>query len=1224
MGCMKRDERLGNCPAKGCKVYLKQVDMENFKSFGGKISIPLMEGYMAITGPNGSGKSNITDAILFVLGPRSSKAMRAGKLTDLIYNGNKTSGKADFMKVSLIFDNSDRMLPWDADEVKITRTVKVSKSNSANYSSDYYINDQKCNQGEIESLLTRARISADGYNMVQQGDVTDITKMGNIDRRRVLDSISGIASYDADITKAENEKAAAKENMERIQIVIDELDKQLKQLKEQMEAARKHIETKKRLDMANAQMVHRQLFNEEEKLKYTRENYQKTSDEIEELKKKKEELVIKIAELEQAKKDKEQEIADRVGPEYLELKNKIENVKLEKARATDAIDRESERKQESENELAGLNENLVDADAELSNCITSITNTEITYNSKKDELNAAKEENERISEEMKSIGGEHTELENRLSEIEQSIDTKGNEEHEIRAKATTAAALEEETSRAVASLEEKIGSVDFEIKDSEWNLSKIKEEAGPAADVTTFTNRILAMKKQEGELEKQEGELNDAIRRISEDYNRLLAEKKVSERMSRGSDAVLAVLEMRDKGQIRGIHGTIAELASVDPQFETALSIAAGGKMQAIIVDDDEVAASAIDALKKGGFGRATFLPLSKMMEGKPRAKAIMIVKQSLGYAIDLIDFKPEYRAAFWYVFGDTIVVDSLSDARRLMGGVRLVTKSGELLEASGAMTGGTLKGAATIKFGAASQSQLDKVSSELRAANTSLDTLKGQLVELRGQIREADNQMRSAGAGNIELQGKITKFEVQLKELRESKKRATAELQEKKTALADAQKEKEKLTADLAAATKELEDLKAERGKIRARISEIAPAEMQQRIQDARDAVYNLSGEVSELVNVLAALKAERSGYENNKQSIQNDITRLNNSIEENVKKITEAAEKEKRAELDLSALRKIESEMESGIKDLREEKDKILENKLKAENSRDNATTSIESKSGILLSIEAQINIVNTSIEELKQRVSEIKVQVEEPIPSEEELKRTIRSCESIIEKLGNVNLRAIEDYDEKKARYDTLTTDVEKLNSQIKDLSELTASLTSTKKGLFMEVYDGVNANFKAIFAELSGGGEAYMSLEDEEDPFSGGLMINAKPKNGKLLRLEALSGGEKSLTALAFIFAIQEHQPSPFYVLDEVDMFLDSVNSEMVAVRIKKSSAKTQFIQVSLRKVTLAMADHLIGVTRPPNGLSKVIMQPNLEEVSKYEEEANRKMKAAETKEKDGIE
>ena len=264
---------------------------------------------------------------------------------------------------------------------------------------------------------------------------------------------------------------------------------------------------------------------------------------------------------------------------------------------------------------------------------------------------------------------------------------------------------------------------------------------------------------------------------------------------------------------------------------------------------------------------------------------------------------------------------------------------------------------------------------------------------------------------------------------------------------------------------------------------------------------------------------------------------------------------------------------------------------------------------------SFKAQSIQLEASVAQLKSEVDAIEIEVELPIPSEEEIRRTIRAQESAIAKLGNVNLRSIEEYDEKKARLDGLNAEVESLNRHIKELDDLMSSLTSKKKGLFMQSYNAVNENFKSIYAQLSGGGEAYMGLENEDDPFIGGLMINAKPRNGKMLRLEALSGGEKSLTALSFIFAIQEHQPSPFYVLDEVDMFLDSVNAEMVARRVKESSAKAQFIQVSLRKVTLALADHLIGVTRPPSGISRVIMQPDLAEVSRYEEEALKRQKEA---------
>ena len=315
----------------------------------------------------------------------------------------------------------------------------------------------------------------------------------------------------------------------------------------------------------------------------------------------------------------------------------------------------------------------------------------------------------------------------------------------------------------------------------------------------------------------------------------------------------------------------------------------------------------------------------------------------------------------------------------------------------------------------------------------------------------------------------------------------------------------------------------------------------------------------------------------------------------------------------IDLEALRRIESDMESGIEDLRKRKEGLNDRKGQLEASVRDMSKELESKTALRESYRAQAIQCEQGLAELRMAVDAISIPVPEPVPSEEELRRKIKACERTISDLGNVNLRSIEEYEAKKSRYDSLMQDTAELNRRIDELNSLMEDLMSKKKGLFMKSYDAVNENFKAIYAELSGGGEAFMGLDNEDDPFAGGLMINAKPRNGKLLRLEALSGGEKSLTALSFIFAIQEHQPSPFYVLDEVDMFLDSVNAEMVAKRVRESSAKAQFIQVSLRKVTLALADHLIGVTRPPTGISKVIMQPDIAEVSKYEEEAMKKQK-----------
>ena len=1167
-------------------MYLKQIELENFKSFGGKMTIPLMEGYMAVTGPNGSGKSNIADAILFVLGPKSSKAIRAGKLTDLIFDGGKTKNPADFTKVSLVFDNTDRILPWNDDIVRLTRLVRLA-ANREDYNSYFYINDQKSTMSEFDSLLSRARISADGYNLVQQGDVTRIVQMGALERRRIVDSISGIASYDADIGRANAEKAEAESNLERITIIMNELETQISQLKKDMEAAKLYMEAKSRLETANAQLLHRRMEDEKAKMAYTSESIESNLRDLEAMGAERDSLKERMDAIQEQIDSLDAEIASKVGPEYAEVKKRIEDARVAIANWSDRMERYSAENDEMSEELEELRAEAAEADKEIAEADEGLRSLADRRAAKEKALEEANAEERRIAQEMSSKGGEHRKLQDRLSELERGIDAGAEEEASLKASHAALELKKESLSREVASAEAEIDGAGFEIKDAEWSLSELKKESG-ATDVAAIQAKIMD---------------------ISGEYNRLMAEKKVTDRM-RGSDAVAKILELRDKGELKGIHGTIAELASVDPKYELALSTAAGARMQAIVVDDDQVAADAMAVLKKTGAGRATFLPLNKMQDGKPRAKAIMVVKNTLGYAIDLIDFDPKYRAAFWYVFADTLVTGSLDEARRIMGSVRIVTLTGEVIEASGAMVGGAPVKAGGLKFGAASQSKLDEVGAEYRAANDSMDALQTLLRELREEIRGLDNAMRAASTGSVEVQGKIGRIEAQLKELRDKKKRLEDALAVSKKEYADNEELLRKSAVDLSARTSSVEALREERTRVRDRIEEIAPAELQERIQAARDAVFALTGELNALKDEAMALESERREASAARDSCAKEIAARESKMEANRAESEKLTAMVSEKEVELRANRTIEAQMEAGISDLRDRKDAAVKEKYGLDGDRKAIIEKMSTKEGFIDQLKANIVISQGVVDQLADEIAQVTVEVPLPPPSEDELKRTIRSCESTINRIGTVNLRAIDDYNERKQRYDSLAEDTGKLNAQIKELNKLTESLSAEKKGLFMKTYDGIDVNFREIYRQLSGGGEAYMKLEDEEDPFSGGLMINAKPKNGKLLRLEALSGGEKSLTALAFIFAIQEFQPSPFYVLDEVDMFLDSVNAEMVAKRVKESSAKAQFIQVSLRKVTLALADHLLGVTRQPNGMSKVIMQPDLAEVSKYEEQARK--------------
>lgn len=1193
-------------------MHLKAVEMENFKSFGGKLVVPLMEGYTAVTGPNGSGKSNITDAILFVLGPKSSKAVRAGKLTDLIFDGGKSKGKASFTKVSLVFDNTDRLMPWDDDTVRLTRYVKLS-DNGTDYSSYFYVNDRKSTMTEFDSLLTKARISADGYNLVQQGDVTRIVQMGAIERRRIIDAISGIASFDADIEKARTERQEAETNLDRIGIVVEELTHQVDRLARDREDARAYLEAQAALEMAKAQYSHRKLQMEQAKQQGVADQMSKLESRIDSDRAAKAELESQRADREAQISEKEEEIASKVGPEYRELKAKIEQAKIDLATRKDRREAAEADMEEQNGFKASFEESISRNNAEVVMLRQNREDLLVKMAEAESRMEAARKEEAEVSAAIADTGGEQKELQSELERVEADFDACSAELRSSQGRLAKAEAASEEAHTAFANLDERIQSIDFEIKDAKWSLEQVKAEAGPSTE--DFGNRILDAKRRESELEKQETELVSAYRRIDAEYNALQAEKKVSERMNRGSAAVEAILSLRNRGEMRGIHGTIQELATVDKGFETALSVAAGGKMQAVVVDNDQVAADAIAYLKKEKLGRVTFLPLTKMMGGKPRAKAIMSVKDSEGYAIDLIDFDQKYYNAFWYVLGDTLVVRDMDTARRIMGGIRIVTMGGELIEASGAMVGGNLSQQNMLKFGAASEDKLAEVGEKLRKAGDALEDVRQRLRQVRDEIRGIDDEMRKASASGMEQREQMAQLKGRVAELEKTRSSASAEMKAARQRVSDADAELESARTAFGDVSERLSTLTDSRAKIKSRMAEIAPVDLQNRIQAVRDRMYKLRESISDYKLQLGGIDTEVAGYGKQNESLQVQLDSVNRAIEEDARVIEDNKALMERARIDLDALRAIESEMEGGIEDLRNQKDALVADKYRLDSEIRERSKDMENSAAALESFRAQEIQLAQSVEALKAEVEAITIEVATPIPSEEEIRRTIRAQESIMAKLGNVNLRAIQEYDERKARLDGLNAEVESLNRHIRELTDLMSNLTSKKKGLFMQSYNAVNENFKSIYAQLSGGGEAFMGLEDEDDPFSGGLMINAKPRNGKLLKLEALSGGEKSLTALSFIFAIQEHQPSPFYVLDEVDMFLDSINAEMVARRVKESSAKAQFIQVSLRKVTLALADHLIGVTRPPSGISRVIMQPDLAEVSRYEEEALRKQKEA---------
>ncbi len=1163
---------------------------------------------MAITGPNGSGKSNISDAILFVLGPKSSKAIRAGKLPDLIFDGGKSRRPADFTRVSLIFDNHDRLIPWDADTVKLTRTVKISASGEG-YNSYFYVNDHRSSLGEFDELLSSARISAEGYNLVQQGDVTRIVEMGNLERRRVLDNMSGIARFDADIAKAEEERAETEENLDRISIIKKELEAQLEQLEEERAEARRYLDTKAELDLAKAQLAHKSLELARSEADSTEQQISSYESEISSLEEDRRRLLAESAAFEEEMKGWEAEMESRGGDEYRTLKDKRDELMVEAARRKDRAERAESDIAENDAMAAEAEEErqALDADEEEAK-----SDRAAAASAKEDAVKARDSLQERLEalrQEIDSRGGELARLQEELEGAEASIDEKREEQHALTLERGGTESRLEALERQRCSLEEDLETAKFEAQDAEWQIRELRASEGESARrAQELGETIRVLKQDEAKLSKDEEDLRQAVYRLEREYNALKAEKEAAENLQKGYNrAVAAVLEARDRGSIKGIHGTIAEMAEVEERFETAVAVAAGGRMQAIIVDDDQVASEAIAMLKRSKAGRATFLPLSKMQEGRPRAKAIMAAQRSLGYAIDLVSFDPAYRAAFWHVLGDTVVAEDLSSARSLMGGVRIVTLEGELIEAAGAMVGGSIAKQG-MRFGSSAAGRLEKVAEELRRASEEAERAQSELRSLTERMRSMEEELREASSSTRDFEEEMGRLERKRDEARQRRDQAKERLESVKK---EASAEESALAAkeeELRACSAKLEELRGDRDALKEEMLRLAPKEVQDQLDELQQSLINAERAVSDTSASLRETDSRLVSLAERRQENEREAARLNERGGQLREERDTAREEEAAIRTEMAAVKEIMRTMEEELRELREKRDdayrKSVARSSEAGSVKDRIDTKRDFQTGLRLRLEQAMQ----RVAQLEKELEAFSVEVEPPLPSMDSIRARIRRHEASLEAMGNVNLRAIEDYEEKKARHARMLDEVDRLEAQRQELLALMDALNEEKKAVFDGVFKAVDANFREIYADLSGGGEAYLSLEDPQEPFQGGLMINAKPKNGKLLRLEALSGGEKSLTALAFIFALQEHQPSPFYLLDEVDMFLDSVNAEMVARRVKQSCAKAQFVQISLRKVTLGKADHLMGVTRQPNGVSKVIMQPEFPEVARGLEEA----------------
>ncbi|MBC7128578.1 MAG: chromosome segregation protein SMC [Thermoplasmatales archaeon] len=1171
-------------------MYIKCITLENFKSFGNKISIPFLPGFTAITGPNGSGKSNIVDAILFLLGIRSPKMIRAERLVDLIYKGNK---EANYCKVSIVFDNSSRKIPVDSDEIVLTRKIKISPlpDNPSNFYSYFYINGKSASLNEFVDLLSSAHISP--TCIVQQGDVTSIVEMGDFERRKLIDEVAGIADFDRDIEKAKRERDEVEKNMEHISIVLDEIKKQLRQLKKEKDEAIKYKEKVEEFNKTKAMLSYKKKIEIEKEIKEVQKQidyYEKekinNEKELFELKKKYKEKQISFQEI-------ENKLMELGGEEILKIKEKIDFFREENIKAKEKINyyrkEIAEKKGEAE-QIKGLINKIIKEEEKCENAIENIkkeiekTDKEISLKEK--EVSQIKAEIEKTDEKTVSLSRE-------IAKIKKEIEKAKEDMHSLLLERDRTVQKRDGLSTKLNELMNIKNNFDIELKE-------LKMEIGEAQKVEKERRgRKEQLEKKLFEKKKEEASIGEKLREVEREILRLqreLSKLKLSEDIS-FSPSTKEILRLRDEGIIRGIHGSIAELVKVDDKYRKAIEVAAGRRAEAVVVENDEVAAKCIDYLKKNDYGRVTFLPLNKMVAGKPRGRALLVIRNEnvLGFAMDLVSYDKKYEPAVWYVLGDTIVVNNLDAARSLMGGIRMVTLDGELIEPSGAITGGSLP-----KGGLFEMCDLKK-SMELKYKLSELsreqEELTDAFIKIKEEIGKIDNELKILPDYKLE---EIEKYEVRKREIEGKLKVINDELRKLENELNEINSVIMDYEGKIKEKQNEISQLEELRKRKEEEVISIASEEKIKKINFLKEEIEKLKEESRNLIANLRGKEKEREVILSQKNEIERRLGENEIKLKEMEKELAEEERRYDESGKEIKAYEEIEKKIISKTKGLSEERDKLYKEIVEIEKIIDNLSTKMEATIDIISKTKARLPSLESALSEIMDINYEFK---EEEILSIDEIKKRMKELEEAIQKMEPVNMKALEEYEKQEERKKKFEEDYNRLKEQRDNLIKLEEEIKNKKNKTFYEVFNEIRKNFIKIYSELSGA-EGDLILQNPENPFEGGLTIKVK-KNGKTMSLYSLSGGEKSIASLAFIFSMQAYEPSPFYILDEIDMFLDEKNAEKIAKMILSNSSSAQFIVVSLRRVTIKNANHIYGVTIS-NGVSTIVGNINIKELEKMAE------------------
>lgn len=1194
-------------------VHIKEIELSNFKSFGGTTRIPLMPEFTVVSGPNGSGKSNILDALLFCLGIASSKGMRAERLPDLV-NHNQTNRKSTVeTSVTVTFDLSSEF-PLSNDnngnsshnngngsqpdeesdptsEWRVTRRLRVTKTGS--YTSNYYLNGEAATLTELHEKLNELRIYPEGYNVVLQGDVTSIISMNPRERREIIDELAGVASFDRKISQAKDKLDAVKEREEQCRIIEKELTFQRDRLAEDKIKAEKYQALRSQLQQKQEWEIvlkWQQFRQQESKLREQieegdrtrtelQEQFANLTQEIDRASLELEGLNAKVKALGEEELIAEQTRLAQQQAQQEQLQQRCTELETAIAQLNSSISQNEEKVKRSQQEL----DNLRQQQQHLEN--ETIAALRQARDDAQQELERSREAASSIASAAESWVQEQTQLRHQLETLLGTLDPQRSERAQLQERVSQLAAK-------LAEQEKSIGDSERELTAKQAQAEQLHAAGTHAGDKVSSLERLAS--EAERELQVQQQTQTRLLQEQREKQRRLdkLEAQAQAQREASGSYATQIV----SQSGLDGVCGLVAQLGRVEAEFQMALETAAGARLGYLVVEDDIVASAGIRLLKERKAGRATFLPLNKIRP--PHVSIPREVENATGFidhAVNLLDCDPRHDNIFAYVFGGTVVFDTLENARKVLGKARIVTLDGELLETSGAMTGGAVRGnSSQLHFGNADpqesaeirglQDRLDEIEAILKKCEETLSHWAHQVKQHSQQLMDAKQAFREKQLETDQLQKQIMALQQQIQHGWEQRQTQTQERANAQTRLATLEIEIPQQETQVQHLREQLAELEKNQTHSEWQIAQAAVREreatLHEREQELRTAAQQLQDRVANSLRLeeniresWRRMEEERSQHEaktvqlagakNQLLGVEQQIQQTQAGLEQLNAKLGEEKQNRDRAETALRERRVAQQQLEWRLQKLQETQQERHD---RLAYFREQLAAQQTELPDLLPEVPANINL--------------------------EELEKEVKAIAKRVQAMEPVNMLALEEYDKTQERLEQLTEKLATLESERTEILLRIENFTTLRLQAFKEAFDAVNENFSTIFAELSQG-DGYLQLSDAEDPFNSGLNLVAHPKGKPVQRLASMSGGEKSLTALSFIFALQRYRPSPFYAFDEVDMFLDGANVERLSKMIAHQALQAQFIVVSLRRPMIESAKRTIGVTQARGAYTQVL-------------------------------